>query len=295
MGEKQKAGAPVMTRVCWWFVDLATRLLEPAERDVIRGDIEERGESSWWAIRDVTGLVFRRQVDLWDDRQPWVSLICLVVPFGMLLSLLARWFAEGSAIYSFLYVSNWTWGFVAIPGARRDLLDHSLEFLLDFAGLFCWSWTTGFVLGALSRRTAWVNGILLVSIVCGEFLLIPQPHNPVNAAVFDLTFYDVVFPALFRIAFIAVPIYRGLRKGSQRATFPLHFAMLWAVAVVLLTTRAADTVQTAVTLSWWRLDSRPSLIFDSSWSLRLLPFVLAWPAAYMLGTAGWKRWRSASV
>lgn len=285
-----------MTRACWWFVETASRLLDPVERDVVRGDIQESGESAPHAIRDVTGLVFRRQVALWNNWQPWVVLIAVVIPLGMLLSLLARSIAESSSIYSFLYLNNWTWSFLTIPGARRDLLNYSVQFLLDFISLVCWSWTTGFVLGALSRRAVWVNGVLLLCIAFGEFLLIPQPHHGRgNDPVFDLEFYRVVFPAFLRVFLVGVPTYLGMCSGFRRVTIALPSAILLGLAVVLLTARAAGTVQMAAILGWWHFNARvygAGLLLEPSWQLRLLPLALTWPAAYMLGSAGWKRWRS---
>jgi hypothetical protein len=51
----------------------------------------------------------------------------------------------------------------------------------------------------------------------------------------------------------------------------------------------------AAILGWWHFDGRiygAGLVFEPSWQLRLLPLALTWPAAYMLGTAGRKRWWS---
>ena len=34
-----------MTRIYWWLVDLLSRTLEPDERDAVRGDFAESGET----------------------------------------------------------------------------------------------------------------------------------------------------------------------------------------------------------------------------------------------------------
>jgi hypothetical protein len=42
-----------MTRICWWFVDLVSRMLDPDEREAVRGDFVESGESGGHALRGV--------------------------------------------------------------------------------------------------------------------------------------------------------------------------------------------------------------------------------------------------
>jgi len=92
MGDKVKRGSAM---TAWWVVDIVSRLLEPDEREAVRGDLTESGARGGQALRDVLGLVVRRQAALWSDWRPWLT---------------------------------------------------------------GWSWTSGFVLGSLSRRTLWVYG-----------------------------------------------------------------------------------------------------------------------------------------
>ena len=53
-----------MTRICWWLADRVSRLLEPDEREAVRGDLEETGAAGGKALRDVLGLAARRQAAL---------------------------------------------------------------------------------------------------------------------------------------------------------------------------------------------------------------------------------------
>ena len=78
-----------MTRICWWLVDLVSRMLEPDERDAVRGDFTESGENGVQALGDVVGLVVRRQAALWNDWRPWAVLGGLIIPLGMLLSIVS--------------------------------------------------------------------------------------------------------------------------------------------------------------------------------------------------------------
>ena len=36
---------PAMNGICWWLADIASRMLEPGERDVVLGDFAESGEA----------------------------------------------------------------------------------------------------------------------------------------------------------------------------------------------------------------------------------------------------------
>src|SRR5215217_5061905 len=108
MDDKVNGGA-VMRRASWWSVDVLSRLLEADERDAVRGDLMESGASAGRALRDVLGLILRRQATLWMDWRPWLALLGVAAGIGVLLSIVSRWWADASAIYSFLYVNNWTW------------------------------------------------------------------------------------------------------------------------------------------------------------------------------------------
>jgi len=164
-----------MTRICWWLVDKVSRLLEPAERDAVHGDVAESGETGRRALLDVLGLVIRRQTVLWKDWQPWLALITLVVPVGMLLSLISRRIADGSAIYIWLYANNWTLDYLTNVGVRHDLLRDSAEIGVGYLAVVCWAWTGGFLVGFLSRRTIAVNGPLFcLVLLLGALFGAPQ-------------------------------------------------------------------------------------------------------------------------
>jgi hypothetical protein len=272
-----------MTRICWWLVDVVSRLLETDEREAVRGDFAEVGETGGLALRDLVGLVVRRQTALWAHWRPWLALVGLVAPLGLLLSVVARQWAEGSATYAWLYVNNWTWAYLGSPGARQDLAHYSTGFFVDYLTLCCWSWTSGFVLGSLSRRTLWVNGSVFCLVLFGELVAVRPHHNPFNP-VFSLTFYSVVFPLILRIVLVLLPALWGMRKGFRLATLPLRQAVFWAVAVTTLTVSAARALQGAVIFGW-QLHLRGSLL------LRLLPLAMVLPAAYIVASASWRRWR----
>jgi hypothetical protein len=85
MGGEPNRG-PMMTRVCWRLVDILSRMLEVEERQAVRGDLAESGESIGRALRDVLGLIVRRQIGLWTEWQPWLALLGVACLAGVPLS-----------------------------------------------------------------------------------------------------------------------------------------------------------------------------------------------------------------
>ena len=77
----------MMTQACWHLVEILSRMLNSDERQAVRGDLQESGETSIHALWDVLGLVVRRQAVMWNDWRPWLALIALIGPVSVLLSL----------------------------------------------------------------------------------------------------------------------------------------------------------------------------------------------------------------
>src|SRR5206468_2495296 len=88
MGGEPNRG-PMMTRICWRLVDILSRMLDADERQVVRGDFAESGQSVARAIRDVSDLVVRRQIGLWTVWQPWLALLGIACLAGLPLSRIA--------------------------------------------------------------------------------------------------------------------------------------------------------------------------------------------------------------
>jgi hypothetical protein len=97
----------------------------------------------------------------------YVSVLLWFQSVFSLIHALRGW-ADGSAIYAFLYVNNWTWYYLDSPGARHDLITISGNIFLEYGTFVCWAWTSGFALGSISRRTLLVTGPLFcVAILAG--------------------------------------------------------------------------------------------------------------------------------
>jgi hypothetical protein len=288
-----------MTRRGAWLVDQISRLLDADERDVVRGDLAEWRVTDGRAIRDLFGLVIRRQAALWVDWRPWVTLAALVAPLGMVLSVASRQWSNTTAIYAWLYVNNWTWGYIASPGARLDLLQTGANLTIQWLALICWGWTIGYALASLSPRTLWLNGLSFALVLFGGTLgsTTAGLRNPANAAVFSLTFYRAVFPAFLRIVLVLLPALFGAAQGLKMARFQLRHALLWAGAIGLLTVFAGRSLQVAMVWGWLPAEG-PAVNglaqLRGSWQLRLVPLAMAWPVAYILASTSWRHWRAAA-
>ena len=288
-----------MTAATGWLVDRVSRLLDPDERDAVRGDFTELGITNAQVVVEVVGLVVRRQAALWTQWGPWLALVGVVIPLGGLLGQLSWSWADGSAIYTFLYVNNWTWAYLESPGARRELLDVGIAVCLNDLALMGWSWTAGFALGSLSRRALWVTATLfclVVFVAFGLFSGTTARANPFNAAVFSLAFYRIANPWLVLTGLVLLPAVWGMRRSRRSTPLPLIPTLVGFAVVALLTISAARTLELFAIGHWHltRLDpSSGGFTLDSGWfrPLRLFPLLPLWPVAFIVASACWRRLR----
>src|SRR5690348_12440905 len=97
-----------MNRISWWLADLLSRALEKNEREAVHGDLVEFGENGLEALRDVLSLVVRRQVATWSDWRLWLTLVAVIFPVTLLLSIISRQILVTGSVYSWLYFHNWS-------------------------------------------------------------------------------------------------------------------------------------------------------------------------------------------
>lgn len=235
----------------------------------------------------------------------------MVAPLGVLLSLGSRSMANEAAMPIWMYLHNWktTVAFVDFPEFRSDLLNAGAGLFTVYLILVCWSWASGFLIGALSRLAVPAHGALFCLAV-----LIPglwdQPNlvaRGPNAAIFSLTFYGVMFPFIVQAVLVLLPAVRGMRHGLGLAAFPRPLrAIQWACAIV---TVAALVV---MNLNWvlcligpfhsagryqacmeWVIQAGAPHVWGHSPIVRIptLPLALAGPVGYLAAASVWRRWR----
>lgn len=232
---------PFTTKIGWWLVDTTSQLLEGEEREAVRGDLEEAGEGPWQGLLEVLGLVIRREAALWKNWRPWLAAFGLALPSSFLLmgfSLsVSRAYQEfiGPTILK-------TTGLTVGPGFSLLLCN---VFLL--AG---WSWTGGFVVGSVSRRTVWVSAALSFA-----------------PCVFCLERFRVESLSRFCLLLFLLPAIWGVRRGLRIAQIKLSSAIVLAMAV------------TALTIPTW-----------SSKGPWIPNWALSWPAWYLVATARRPNW-----
>lgn len=230
----QSRGGQALTGFCLRPVEFAAELLDPSEREAVLGDLRELGINQARALREILGLVTRRQGALWANWRPWLSLFALIVPLSLLLSILARFAAGESSVYLWLYANNLDVALLGNYGFWYEL-GHSVPIVLAiFLKLFCWSWTAGFALGLIAARTAPLRrGLLVLVLVLGYLIGAPvylafywqslYRTLPVLAVARDpisaLWFYRSLFPFFVQTVLVIIPSLVGIHSGQLARAF----------------------------------------------------------------------------
>ncbi|HKO13728.1 MAG TPA: hypothetical protein VJV22_17295 [Acidobacteriaceae bacterium] len=139
-----------MTNIMWRLVDALALQLAPVEREAVLGDLIETQTSAGRSICEIGGLLVRRQLQLWKSFEPWLAAAGLAFPCSLMLM-----------GFSFAISSELRDHFV--PGTN---LSHSLAAPAEavtalsqiFVLLIC-SWTIGFTVDSLSRRSFVVSAV----------------------------------------------------------------------------------------------------------------------------------------
>jgi len=130
------------------LLEVAARRLERSERDAVLGDLVESGTSAWRGMREVLGLVARRELALWYDWRPWLAAFGVALPGSFLLMGVSL-----SVSCTYLRLTGAAVGGVCAPTGHEGFLLPACQVLL----LLAWAWTSGFFVGSVSRRTLWVT------------------------------------------------------------------------------------------------------------------------------------------
>jgi hypothetical protein len=225
-----------LTNICWHCAERTARLLERDECEAVLGDLQETGENAWSGLLEIAGLVLRRRLALWKDWRPWLASFGLALPCSLLL----RGFSlTVSQTYQRLIDAT----IFNASGLRMG--PGFLLLLCNLLLLIAWSWTGGYVMGSLSRRTIKVSAAL----ACAP-------------CVFCLARFRVESLSRFSLLLFILPAIWGVIRGLRIAHIRLGAAFALAMAITLLT------------LPTW---TRPGA-WIPNWAL-------SWPAWYLVLTA----------
>jgi hypothetical protein len=199
-----------MTNVLWSPVEFVARILEPAEREVVLGDLLEAGESSWSSFWSVLGLAYRRQLLLWKGWRPWIASFGVAIPSCWLLM-----GVSGSVTCTSVRLLRPDLSVMHWPTGHEGVLLLLCHLLL----LVVWSWTTGFVCGSLSRKTLCVTlALCLLPALFSDTHISPLPRQ---------WLFLFVLPAIF-----------GLRESLNPGRIKPFVAFGIAIGVTCLMTFA---------------------------------------------------------
>ena len=136
------------------------RLLEPAERECVCGDLEELKLSAPAALANILGLVIRRQFE-WRFWGFWVALFGVA---GLAGSYLSRAVAQVQTDF-FLQIRTYlTYGVAYEPGGV-SLTQQIAYTSASTVAILLSSWASGLVLAALSGRALCFTSLLFYSVV----------------------------------------------------------------------------------------------------------------------------------
>lgn len=189
-----------MTALAWRLVEVLALQLAPAEREVVLGDLIETGATAWQGMREVSGLVMRRQLQLLNNWHPWVAVFGLALPASFVLM--------GTSVSASSTFQSMSWQMMAAHDVLKFL---SIAFLLA-----CASWSAGFVVSSISRKTIWLSGVscLLPCLFC------------------FFRFRIESLPRLSLFLFI-LPAFLGICHGIRTLRINLGVAAVQAVAVTI--------------------------------------------------------------
>ncbi len=253
MGLEPIGGPAVRPGVSWWLVDIVCRALDARERQVVQGDLAELAPSGARALCEVVGLAVRRQAALWKDWRPWLALLGIVGPAGVGFIYFSSVLHGSYELYSWILQNYSTIDPDILEDTGLTLRRGIPRVISCFVLLVSWSWTGGFAMASLARRSAWLHGALL----CGVWVGLAISARPAPGRLWWL----------FLLLFLW-----GMRQGLRRGCLRLRSAS-WLVALLAA----------IIALGIWAGGWFPAGV----WHARQLSLaiVLSWPAWYLFAIA----------
>lgn len=212
-----------MTRMHWPLMELAARLLDPAERDAVLGDLLETGEVGWQGLLDVSGLVIRREGSQWKNWRPWLATLGLVLPGSLVLMGTS---VSLSSTYERLIDHR------ILLGSPHAIYEGLLPLLCGGLLLIACSWACGFVMGSISPRTLWA-GIASCCVAC----------------LFCFVRFREPSLSRFCLFLFILPAIWGVRGALRSTRINLAFAVSLAVAITTFVVFLANS-KGLWTLNW---------------------------------------------
>jgi hypothetical protein len=235
----------------WAFVECVAQVLPRTEREPILGDMIEADEGAGQALRGVIGFVVRRQTELWKSWRPWLAGFGVALPNTFLL--MGASLSVALSYMRLLCPEMMAQASLNKPSAMVVLLWQALL-------LLGWSWTGGFVVGSVSKRTVWAS-TLLCYVPC----------------LFCLSRFHMGSMPRFSLLLFVLPAIWGAHRAFRNSRIRLTSALIVALGLTLL-------IVPTLSRSWQALSPQNVL----------LNWVLSIPAWYLV-YATWQRRREQQI
>jgi len=229
-------GKNFVNSIAWPLVELFSKLLEQEEREVVLGDLLETDESAWRRFLDIFGLILRRQADLWKNPRPWLAGYIVTLPGSYLLMIasLSVTCTYQRLVHHRVFGTRWPTGH-----------EGYLLLLCHIFLLLAWSWSIGYMVGSISRRTLWASAAL--SVLPSVYLCSVPSGLPAKACLFLF-----LLPAVF-----------GVGLGFRNARISLRSASLLALTTTVLMISAWSGG--ALWILNWALIAPPWYVAATAW------------------------------
>jgi len=240
-----------MSTVPWRFMEWLARALDLAEQEAVLGDLYESRSGALACAVGLAGLVLRRQMQAWSDWRPWLGLVGIAMPVGLLLADFALMLARTFDLYVWI---AWNYAVMDMQILEETgfTLRHGAVVIGSYlALLLVWSWTGGFALASISGRALWWNA----AAVCVVWLVHARIEEP-----------RIALPLLW-VCFAA-----GAWQGMHRRR------LAGGRAAALLCCTLALTAIAIYSAGWWRAGNGVSKQIA-------VVLILSWPVFYVAAAA----------
>jgi len=139
-----------MRNIAWKLIEVMALPLTSTEREIVLGDLIEAQETTWGGMWAVSGLVARRQLQLWSDWRPWLAAPGLAFPCSFLL--MGFSFGISSELRNHF---GYGWQLRLISTEPVEAISLLCQVLV----LLICAWAAGFTVESVSRRTSVVSAI----------------------------------------------------------------------------------------------------------------------------------------
>jgi hypothetical protein len=268
-----------MKETCSRLFTLISGMLEPEEREVVRGDFAESEEPAARALIGVIGLVLRRQLGLWKRGGPWIALTGIVCVLGIPLSRIFLRFDRVFYERAWEVLRGHPVNPFNFPGRTGPGLDLAFMVCLSLAFLL-WSWTSGFVMASFARRATWLTAMLFYFVVLDFAWLeafLSRPDSRFRLTT--LAAADFLIDAAMAF-FIALPLYWGVTHALQSGALKRRWIAGLGTATAILSFLLSWMG------SWYEKYETPNGSVGRPDVQSLL--ILGWPITYLSVRAIWQ-------